>query len=123
MTAFIGAPEGPHIGQCQNFSTETGYCLAPVLALGGAFATDRDICGGCKLDTARFTERLTAHHVEAIVAGAGRDDFVKRTREIIEDLDRWRARRAADRAPMEELFTIRRDIALRESILSAVLAA
>jgi hypothetical protein len=127
MSAFIGASAGPHIGQCQNFILFAGaggrYCLAPVLALGGALATDRDICGACQLKTAAFVERVTAQHVEAIVSGAGRDDFVKRTREMIEDLDRWRARRAADRAPVEELFKIRRDIELRERILAAVLAA
>lgn len=126
MSAFIGAPAGPHIGQCQNFILDGAggrYCLAPVLALGGDLVTDRDICGACKLSSAAFIERVTAQHVEAIVSGAGRDDFVKRTREMIEDLDRWRARRAADQAPMAELFKIRRDITLREEILAAVLAA
>lgn len=121
MTAFIGASEKPHVGQCQNFFTNRGYCLEPVLALGAAIPTDRDICQKCRADTLRFRERLTASYVKSIRSG-DMAEWVARSRAHILDLHRWYGQRAADGASLEDLYRINRDIELRQGLLNAVLA-
>jgi hypothetical protein len=128
MTAFVGAPTEPHIGQCQNLIKnqredwrDSYHCLAPVLALGAALPADRDICQECRADTAQFGRWLVAEFARTIRAG-NPDEWTARARDQIHDLWLWYARRASERAPMAELYRIDRDITGREELLAAVLA-
>jgi len=131
MSAFVSSPAGLHIGQCQNLIrgeradwSDARYCLAPVIGLGREHATDRDICGACRM----ATEAWSAHLVETTVAGivADRENasaWISRTEEQLVDLDRWLVQRGAERASMDDLYAIRRTIRRQEALLEAVRAA
>lgn len=126
MTAFVGAPTEPHIGQCQNLIKgsradwrDSYHCLAPVLALGAALPADRDICQECRADTAQFGRWLAAEFARTL---RNPDEWIAMTRDRLDDLRWWYARRASERAPMAELYRIDRDIARREGLLAAVLS-
>jgi hypothetical protein len=126
VTAFIGAPAGPHVGQCQNFSPGdrngrgARYCLNPVLALGGDLPADRDICQACRQRSQAFGERFIASHVEGLIEADAAEEWMSTTRALVTDSWAWYYRRAAEQAPMAELHKIRQDIALRERLLTAV---
>ncbi|GAA4719052.1 hypothetical protein [Phytohabitans rumicis] len=129
MTALIGAPGGPHVGQCQNFfpggrdGRDARYCLAPVLALGGDLPADRDICQTCRQRTHAFGERFIAGYVRGLIEVDVAEEWMSTTRGLIADSWAWYDRRAAARAPVAELHKIRQDIHLRERLLSAVRTA
>lgn len=135
MSAFYGAPAGPHIGRCQNFITPQSaagyppirsaggyYCMAPVLGLGGALADDRDICGGCWMRTEAFRQRVTDQFVAGLDAEAARI-WLKGADRVLADITAGYFERAARRASMVELFKIRREIERRQALIDAVLAA
>lgn len=130
MSSFYGSPKGPHIGQCGNFIMPSGvmgrdgfYCLAPVLALGGELVTDRDICGGCRMHSKAFRERILAAHIRGFQAEPEAGwVWVDTSRRILADMDLGWFERAARGASMEELTKIKLDIRRREELLEAVLA-
>jgi hypothetical protein len=131
VTAFVGALAGPHIGRCQNLIRgeredwrDAYYCLAPVIGLGANLPTDSDICQVCRERSRLFVERLREAYVTALVADAdAAREWVALARALLTDLDVSRVRRAAQGAPMADLFKIDRDIAMRETLLDAVLTA
>lgn len=129
MSSFYGSPKGPHIGECGNFIMPSGisgqdgyYCLAPVLGLGGEFVTDRDICGGCRMHSEAFRERILAAHIRGFQAEPEAGwVWVETSRRILADMDLGWFQRAARGASMEELTKIKADIRYREGLLEAVL--
>lgn len=128
MSAFYGAPAGPHIGQCQNFILLDGsdrhgrYCLAPVLGLGSNFPSDLDICQVCRGRTEVFRQRTVDRFVDGLDAEAARI-WLGVAERIIAEMELGYAERAARRASMEELFKTREDIERRQALVDAVLAA
>jgi hypothetical protein len=128
MSAFVGDPTGPFWGQCQNqFYTWDGpkitsstRCDQPVMALGGA-VPGRDICQVCRASTEAKGRAMIAEFASNLT-DRGRAEWIERARATLADMWASYYRRAAQRAPMADLYDIRRDIERREEILAAVLA-
>jgi hypothetical protein len=122
MSAF-GAPAGPHIGRCENLNAAGWYCSAPVLSLGTDVPTDRDICGGCRMHSEAFRQRLLAAHLAGFEAEPEAGwAWVDTAQQILVDMDLGWFDRAARGASMAELTKIRADIRYRENLLAEVLA-
>lgn len=126
MSAFVGDPIGPFWGQCQNqFYVWDGpriasldRCDQPVMALGGA-VMDRDICQVCRADT-QAKGRARIAEFASNLTDRGRAEWIERTRATLADMWASYYRRAAQRAPMADLWKFRRDIERREEILAEV---